>query len=330
MSSSLRAFLRLLLNLKFLLLFPLFSEPLAILLTLLLVVFFPAARVVLVAYWTVCFLDPVPYQGGSDFLSRIGLIQKIRGGSWWKEALRFGSISIEKTVDLPSDKVYLFGYHPHGVIPAGIANLCTDGSNVSKLFPGIRIQVVTLKLMWFIPFWREWMYLHDVTVASRGSIHSSLSRGRSVCVIVGGAEEALETKSGRMRLVLRKRKQFFICAVKAGASLVPTMTFGENEVYNTLSNPPGSPLRRVQDFFMSAFTFSVPLFYGPVMALPLLPKMVPITTVVGSPIQTTRSDSPSPEYIDQLQEEYIKGLEKLTEEHKARLGYENLKLEIVA
>ena len=47
-------------------------------------------------------------------------------------------ISLVKTAELDPTKNYVFGYHPHGVIPEGLA-VCfgSEALQFSKRFPGI-------------------------------------------------------------------------------------------------------------------------------------------------------------------------------------------------
>lgn len=54
-------------------------------------------------------------------------------------------------VDLPPDRPYIFGYHPHGIISQGaFANYATEGTGFSKAFPGIRPHLLTLSSSSFI------------------------------------------------------------------------------------------------------------------------------------------------------------------------------------
>ena len=64
---------------------------------------------------------------------------------------------------------------------------------------------------------------------------------------IGGADEALHAAPGTCDLVLKRRKGFVRVAVQTGASLVPVIAFGENEMYNTIRGKPGSRLSRFQE-----------------------------------------------------------------------------------
>ena len=63
---------------------------------------------------------------------------------------------------------------------------------------------------------------------------------------IGGATESLYCKPGTCDLVLDRRKGFIRIAVQTGASLVPVLNFGENELYNTYRPPANSGVRHFQ------------------------------------------------------------------------------------
>lgn len=63
---------------------------------------------------------------------------------------------------------------------------------------------------------------------------------------IGGATESLYASPGTMDLVLHRRKGFVRVALQTGASLVPVINFGENEVYSTIRGNPSSGLRNFQ------------------------------------------------------------------------------------
>jgi len=94
--------------------------------------------------------------------------------------------------------------------------------------------------------------------------------------------------AGRYDLVLNRRKGFVRCAVLTGASLVPCITFGEPETYNTINQLRHShPIRRYQRFLERTLGFTIPLAFGRGVFFPwgLLPYPVPLNIVVGAPIE---------------------------------------------
>ena len=63
-------------------------------------------------------------------------------------------------------------------------------------------------------------------------------------------------------LTIRQRKGFVRVAMRTGASLVPVVSFGENELFEQLPNPHGSALRRLQERLLRLFGFTLPSFFG--------------------------------------------------------------------
>lgn len=80
-------------------------------------------------------------------------------------------------------------------------------------------------------------------------------------IVIGGAEESLDAHPHSNKIIVKKRKGFIKLALKHGyvhryivistltacrVSLVPVFSFGENETYDQVANPPGSLLRKFQ------------------------------------------------------------------------------------
>ena len=71
-------------------------------------------------------------------------------------------------------------------------------------------------------------------------------QGQSIMLAIGGATESLYAGPGTYDLVLQRRKGFVRIALQTGASLVPVLNFGENELFNTVRPQPKSGLQRFQ------------------------------------------------------------------------------------
>jgi len=66
------------------------------------------------------------------------------------------------------------------------------------------------------------------------------------------------------------------------AHLVPVFSFGENELFNQVENPPGSLLRRLQERLQRAMGLALPLFHARGVfqySFGLLPFRNPVHTV---------------------------------------------------
>jgi 2-acylglycerol O-acyltransferase 2 len=231
------------------------------------------------------------------------------------------------------DNVYMFGYHPHGVISVGcFLNFAASVTGFPSLFPGLSIRAATLGFNLRIPFFRELLLRLGVITVSAKSIRHVLNSGpgSAVVIVPGGAAEALDARPGSHDLTLQKRNGFFRIALQHGVHLVPIYSFGENELYDQVPNRPGSRLRSIQEFMLRFFGYSVPYFFGAgsqpwpgsSAGVPLnpVPNRNPIITVVGDPIKCDRLEQPTQEQIDSLKEEYIARLKKIFDEFAERYG----------
>jgi len=239
----------------------------------------------------------------------------------WKQFAGYFPAKIIKTADLdPAQGPYIFGYHPHGIFVVGvIANFGTNGSNFDELFPGIDMRVAVVNPIFKLPIAREFALAAGCVSADKSTILHNLHQGTSMLIAPGGANEALRTYPGTMDILLQGRKGFVKMGVLAGASLVPVISFGENE---TFSQYRGSMARKVQGFFMRMMGFSIPLFHGRGVfnySFGLLPHRVPLTSVSGEPIQCPKLPEDHPDFdavVDDLHKRYMEGLQKLYQDHQ--------------
>lgn len=137
----------------------------------------------------------------------------------------------------------------------------------------------------------------------------------------GGAAESLESKIDQHTIILKNRKGFVRVALETGTCLVPVYSFGENELYYSLDNPENSRLRSFQNKVKNMTNFGLPVIWGRGVfnyTFGILPLRRPIHTVVGSPINVIRTESPTAQEIDKLHELYINELVDLFNEHKEK------------
>ena len=63
-----------------------------------------------------------------------------------------------KTAELPPDRNYVIGGHPHGIMSVGIfTNFNTEMNGFSKHFPGIRLTSVGLSFIFYFPIYRDYV-----------------------------------------------------------------------------------------------------------------------------------------------------------------------------
>lgn len=230
-------------------------------------------------------------------------------------------MSLHRTQELDSKKSYIFGYHPHGFISLGaLLNFGTEATGFSKIFPGVSVSLLTLDSNFKIPFYREFLLSLGLGSVSRLSCSNILGQGRSCCIVIGGAEESLFARPGTCDLVLKKRLGFIKIAMKQGASLVPVLGFGENDLYDQLQSKKNSRVYKFQQLMKRILGFTIPMVhargifnydYG------ILPFRTPVNVVVGKPIPLNQNDNPTADDLLNVQEIYIQELRRIWNEHAA-------------
>ncbi|CAF1076712.1 unnamed protein product [Adineta steineri] len=225
-------------------------------------------------------------------------------------------VKLIKTEDLDPNRNYIFGYHPHGTATVGAGiNFLTEATHFSTLFPSIRPHLMGLHTNFFCPFLRElFLSLGECSVSRESCqyfLNGSSGQGNAVVIVTGGMKELYLTEYQRMIFYLKKRKGFIRLALENGVSLVPVITFGENEHY-----------RHYKNWISNRWIWGRSI-------VGCLPLRHPVTTVVGKPIHVNQIIDPSQTDIDQLHDQYLQATEQLYNTNKANYGFENVKLEII-
>uniref|UniRef100_A0AC34RDE0 Acyltransferase n=1 Tax=Panagrolaimus sp. JU765 TaxID=591449 RepID=A0AC34RDE0_9BILA len=251
----------------------------------------------------------------------------MKKGKVWEYFASYFPIKLVKTAELSPNHNYIIGCHPHGILGIStFANLGTDATGWSKTFEGIFPRLCTLPSQFYFPFRRDLATASGIISSSANSIDhvlNSKEKGQAVGIILGGAEEALDSHPDNFDLKLSSRKGFIKIALKNGAHLVPMYNFGENCTYHQVENQRGTKLRNFQSKFKQYCGFSPPFFMGRGIfnySFGLLPYRTPIFSVVGKPIPVKKNLNPTQEEIDQLHAEYCANLTQLFEENKTKYG----------
>ncbi|KAG0193584.1 diacylglycerol O-acyltransferase 1 [Apophysomyces sp. BC1034] len=186
--------------------------------------------------------DNAPVNGGRR-------VEWVRRWKLWKYFADYFPAEIIKEADLDPTKNYIFGYHPHGIIAVGgILTFSTEALGFSELYPGIVPSLMTVPNNFRLPIHRDYLLAIGMCTVSRDSCKRVLQSepGRSIAIVVGGVTESLNSRPGSMNLTIKKRLGFVKLAVETGSSLVPVLNFGENQLFNQLSNDTGTWVRRFQ------------------------------------------------------------------------------------
>eukprot|EP01135_Chromosphaera_perkinsii_P000551 Nk52_evm13s123 gene=Nk52_evmTU13s123 len=229
----------------------------------------------------------------------------------WRLLESYFNVKTVKTVDLDAKNKYIFGMHPHGIMPLGggvAMNYDNSAGHFHDLFPGIDFRFLAATFCFYIPLYRDvFMYL-GVVDAARYSAKSVLEQGKSIVLVPGGATEALYCSPEKDILQLRNRKGFVRLAIEHGAHLVPVFSFNENNAFDQFSAD-NKLVNGAKLHFQRLFGLSLPLISN------IFPKRANVTTVIGAPIETKQYDNPSDEMVKEVLDKYIESLEKLYDEH---------------
>ncbi|KAF8806928.1 DAGAT-domain-containing protein [Phlegmacium glaucopus] len=274
-------------------------------------------------------IDDAPEKGGRSS-------QWFRSSRFWRYFADYYPASLLKEGDLPADRPYVFGYHPHGIIGMGaLATFATEATGFSAAFPGIKPHLLTLATNFQMPFYRDILLALGVCSVSKQSCSNILTRGpgSAITIVVGGAAESLSAHPGTADLTLRRRLGFIKLAIQHGADLVPVFSFGENDIYQQMPNEKGTTIYALQRKFQSMFGFTLPLFHGRGLLnynLGLMPYRRQIVAVIGKPIHVQQCDKPTLEEVMRVQKKYIEELTRIWNTYKDRFAKARLReLEII-
>ncbi|GJJ11192.1 hypothetical protein Clacol_005424 [Clathrus columnatus] len=189
----------------------------AVLMPITLTVFFllcsiPILWPAIVAYLIWIHIDPAPERGGRPTVW-------MRELTIWRHFAQYYPISLKKETDLPPDRPYIFGYHPHGIIGMGaMANFATESTYFSQSFPDIKPHLLTLASNFRIPIYRDILLSLGICSVSKVSCASILSQGagQAITIVVGGAAESLRARPGTNELTLKRRLGFIKLAIQYG------------------------------------------------------------------------------------------------------------------
>uniref|UniRef100_A0A8C0EAY3 Acyltransferase n=1 Tax=Bubo bubo TaxID=30461 RepID=A0A8C0EAY3_BUBBB len=225
----------------------------------------------------------------------------------WKHFRDYFPVKLVKTHDLSPSHNYIIGSHPHGILCVGaFCNFITGSTGFSEMFPGIRPFLTTLAGNFRLPVFREYL----------------MSGGE--CLWAAGQAASLSCRPGITTLILKNRKGFVRMALQHGAYLVPSFSFGENDLFRQVVFEEGSWMRSIQQRFQKMMGFAPCVFYGrgltSVQSRGFLPYARPITTVVGEPVMVPKIEDPSHEMVDMYHEMYVRSLLKLFNENKTKYG----------
>lgn len=224
----------------------------------------------------------------------------------------------------------------------------TSHSKWSQLFPKIRSKCTTLSMNLLLPITRELLFSFGVCSAAASSLTNLMEQSNdpkdksnqdgycsnAAALIVGGAQESFYAVPNTYKCVLKNRKGFCKIALRSGASLVPAISFGENDLFEIIDYKPGSWRRLLQDTFKRYTKFAPIHFNGRGLLqynYGIVPKRQPVTTVIGAPIDLKKTPNPTQEEVNKVHDLFCIQLKELFETHKSKYveNSDKVQLEII-
>lgn len=249
----------------------------------------------------------------------------------WHYLAAYFPAKLIKTSDIDPKGNYIFCGHPHGIACFSyVANFFVEGTGFSQLFPGINLFPIILDAHFFAPIHREISLWSGFRGNSKRAFVNLLNgAGNSIFLVPGGSPEVMRASPGTYDLILNKRKGFVKMALMTGSHLVPIIGFGETDLFEVNAPKPGSLVDSLQKIVFKLTSFAFPVLTGAGFwsGTGPLPRSLPLTTVVGSPVQVDKWEGSvsGPEFnaaVDKLHSRYVKALKDLWNENKDRYGKE--------
>jgi len=263
----------------------------------------------------------------------------LRGAAWFGRGvfLHVERRSVAATASSPS----IWCMHPHGTSIGfgfamnGAVRFRTEQPDtyvppeLAQALTASRMNTadgVMAPLLFRVPFLRSVLLgFGCCTPATKEGMRRLLRQRVDFGILPGGMEEVALYTVGRDRVYISKRAGFIKYALQHGYCLLPAYTFGECDLYNSMTA--GSGMRM---WMQRHLGFVVPIFWGPLWFAPWLPRRdIPIHTVLGSPIQLPCIEEPSAEQVAKWHRAYIAALTEIFETHKGSFGYQDRTLEIL-
>ena len=270
--------------------------------------YYPTLRLYILSYIFWIFYDQDAIKTGRSF-------PKMKKFYWslpfWNGMAAYFPAKLVKTHDLDPKKKYVFGFGPHGLYGLSLVSIVYGLDQWSKLFPGIDLLGITLPINFWVPIWRDLILCIGVGDSNANSIRYRINQGppgTSMVIAVGGQREFRLMKPGHMDLVIKSRKGFVKIALQTGASLVPILSFGENELYHSIENKVIK--EGLNSVFYALFRASAPLVVGRFYSI--FPCRHPVFVVVGKPVEVIKKiENPTQKEIDETHAKYLDGLREL-------------------
>ena len=129
-----------------------------------------------------------------------------------------------------SDKKYIFGFHPHAIIPLA-GGWCSHTSQWESQMPGVRPSVLTSSILHSIPIARDVIQFTGGRDVSRSSFKNAVQTVGSVLLIPGGQREMIGSSSKSLEIRIDVKHKGFVSIVLLSSSRDVSKNNESNEKY---------------------------------------------------------------------------------------------------
>jgi len=127
----------------------------------------------------------------------------------WHMFKRRMNMKLLVTSELDPNAQYIFGLHPHGILPwGGVLNLATNVNNSRKALNGVDFHFIAASFCFYVPFYRDLLLGGGICDAARVYAERLLCSGKSIGIVPGGATEALFARPFDNTVYIKKRRGF--------------------------------------------------------------------------------------------------------------------------
>ena len=167
---------------------------------------------------------------------------RFRSSTWRRAVVRLASLSSSKRPRLlraqtkPYDRTrrYVLAAHPHGILNYGWWNLIAR-FGVKPLLDGLELVMCMAPAVQWYPIYGE-IFEDRAADASATTVRRVLAAGMTPALIPGGFSEAVYTAASpdEEYAYLAERSGFVKLAIEHGVDIIPSYTYGLNDMYHTV------------------------------------------------------------------------------------------------
>ena len=213
--------------------------------------------------------------------------------------------------ELCKDKAYILAAWPHGLLGGG-GHFCF----VDLHLQGFHTICTAASVIQYIPFMRRFMSTVgscDVGKAALTRVLRPASYPYSVAhLVVGGINEMFYGGGDVEQIVLHKRKGFIKLAMQSGAAIIPSYTFGTNQMYWRPFGPK-SALAKLSSMIQVSLVPWCGRWYIP---FSFVPFKVPVLTVLGEVFEVPHTAEPTSEEVERVHAAFCEAMRALFDQHK--------------